>query len=89
MWDIYNTIFFRQFDGAVPDDNVISGYFLEEPGDTIEYDLTKQELSLGSWDNVSKNLKMPYEGTNRFDGLMYTYKDGGLTKAWHREYVYR
>ena len=130
MWDIYDTMFFRRSEDQIPDDNVVSGGFLEEPGDTIEYDLTKQELSLGSWDNVSRDFKMsagviyaeylgevmqndvvhdlvffrqeqtltqtvvglgmemPYEGTNRFNGLMYKYKDGGLAKAWYREYVY-
>ena len=130
MWDVYDAMFFRQSDDQVPPDNIISGGFLEVPGDTVEYDLTTQELSLGSWDNVSKNLEMtagviyaeyigetmqdgtsydivffrqeqaltqtvvglgmemPYEGTNRFNGLMYLYKDGGLARAWYREYVY-
>ena len=117
MWDVYDAMFFKRSEDRTPTDNIISGGFLERPGDTIEYDLTKQELSLGSWDNVSDNLKMsagvifaeyigeviqndivydliffrqeqtltqtvtglgmkmPYEGTNRFNGLMYLYKE--------------
>ncbi|MBT3274267.1 MAG: hypothetical protein HN368_14010, partial [Spirochaetales bacterium] len=131
MWDVYQDLFFRQSADQVPDNNMISGSFLEKPGDTIEYDATNQNLSLGSWDNVSKDLEMtagiiygeyigevtqneieydlvffrqeqtltqtvvglgiemPYEGTNRFNGLMYLYKDTGkLASAWYREYVY-
>jgi hypothetical protein len=130
MWDVYDSLFFRSSDDQIPEDNIMSGGFLEEPGDTIAYDMTNKDLSLGSWDNVSKNLEMtagviyaeyvgevaqdgtvydlvffrqeqaltqtvvglgmemPYEGTNRFNGLMYLHKEGGLAKAWYREYVY-
>ena len=31
MWDIYDTMFFRRSEDQIPDDNVVSGGFLEEP----------------------------------------------------------
>ena len=37
---------------------------------------------------VGLGIEMPYEGTNRFSGLMYLYGDGTLARAWYREYVY-
>jgi hypothetical protein len=55
----------------------------------IEYSLVhfRQEQTLKQT-VVGLGMEMPYEGTNRFYGLMYLYDDGTLARAWYREYVY-
>ena len=36
---------------------------------------------------IGMGMEMPYEGTNRFSGLMYLNSDGTLARAQYREYV--
>lgn len=46
-WDVYRDMFFGDNEDA-----------LIEPGDSREFDLTKKELSIGSWENITRDFQM-------------------------------
>ena len=46
-WDIYRDMFFGENEDALID-----------PGDFHQFDLTKKDLSIGSWENITRNFQM-------------------------------